>query len=166
MKLKLLLFLVFITLVLLFAADFDNIGNVQFAITAIVFLLYLGVLSEKINLELFNNIINMSTNSCSSTFSNIILSPPFDKYVELPSKIKSMIGDEFDLLQRLFMGMKDVKGNDPNEVSYDETTLNPLTGAALSNVQQEYHDIDKVFRDLLIVDSNLYIQKVYNAGNK
>jgi hypothetical protein len=160
MKLKLLFFLVFITLVLLFAADFDNIGNVQFAITAIVFLLYLGVLSEKINLELFNN---MSTNSCSP---NITLPPPFDKYVELPSKIKDMIGNEFDLLQRLFMGMKDVMGNDPNEVSYDETTLSPLTGAALSNVQQEYHDIDKVFRDLLIVDSNLYIQKVYNAGNK
>jgi hypothetical protein len=160
MKLKLLFFLVFITLVLLFAADFDNIGNVQFAITAIVFLLYLGVLSEKINLELFNN---MSTNSCSP---NITLPPPFDKYVELPSKIKNMIGNEFDLLQRLFMGMKDVMGNDPNEVSYDETTLSPLTGAALSNVQQEYHDIDKVFRDLLIVDSNLYIQKVYNAGNK
>lgn len=96
--------------------------------------------------------------------SNISLPPPFDKYVALPSKVSNMIGTEFDQLIKIFQGMKDVNGNSPNESNVDASTLN-LIGQELSNVQQEYSDIDRVFRDLLIADSNLYISKVFGPGS-
>jgi len=134
----------FIALVIITLADYDNPSPWQFAITALAFTGYLLFLSQ-------------------NKMSNISLPPPFDKYVALPAKIKDMLGQEFDQYQKIFRGMKDVAGNAPNEVTVDATSLSPLTGDALSNVQQEYSDIDRVFRDLLIADSNLYLKSIWRT---
>lgn len=134
---------IFVALVIIALADYDNPSPVQFAALTLAFAGYLLFLSG-----------NKMSN----------LPPPFDKYLALPAKIKDMLGKEFDQYQAIFKGMKDVAGNPPNEVNVDGTTLGPLTGDALSNVQEEYFDIDRVFRDLLIADSNLYLQKVFLAG--
>lgn len=141
--------LIFVGLVIFFILDFDNLSNGQFLITVVAFVVYLGILTNSIKMDLSN--IQKQ------------LTPPFDKYVALPGKIKDMIGTEFDLYQDVFKGMKDVMGKEPNEQVVDAASLGGgLSGAALSNVLQEYHDIDKVFRDLRVADSALYTRSVYN----
>jgi hypothetical protein len=128
----------FVTLVVLYIADFSDIGNLQFAITFVAFLLYLLYLGGYIKVEMIR------------------------QYIELPNKLKDMFGLELDLYIKSMNGMKDVMGNDPSESVIDEKSLN-LQGEAMSNVQQEYFLADKVFRDLRIANSNLYIEKVFSA---
>lgn len=128
----------FVTLVVLYIADFSDIGNLQFAITFVAFLLYLLYLGGYIKVEMIK------------------------QYIELPNKLKDMFALELDLYIKSMNGMKDVMGNDPSESVVDEKSLN-LQGEAMSNVQHEYFLADKVFRDLRIANSNLYIEKVFSA---
>jgi hypothetical protein len=39
-----------------------------------------------------------------------------------------------------------------------------VNAIGFSNLKEDYFLIDKVFRDLRIADSNIYIAKIYNPG--
>jgi hypothetical protein len=147
--------LCFVTLVIIIIADYNDISNVQFVFTAIAFIAYLIYLRVEYTME----------NSCL-----------FDKYTALPTKISKMINSELDQYLKVMSGMKDVMGKDPVEQTVDETVFvknnDPTITSggvvqleAFSNLRGEYYTIDKVFRDLLMTNSNLYIEKVYNPGS-
>lgn len=142
----------FTTLVVLFIADFSDIGNLQFSITFVAFLLYLLYLGGYINID--DAMSNMSSN----------VTTMIQKCVELPLKLKDMFGLELDLYMKTMNGMKDVNGNDPSEIYVDDKALKTDMATA-SNIQMEYFLIDKLFRDLRIVDSNLYIEHVFSQKN-
>jgi hypothetical protein len=152
--------LCFVTCVIFIIVDYKDIGNTQFVCTAFAFIVYLLFLSKE-----YVVVLPDMENSCL-----------FDKYIALPIKIKDMISTEMDQYIKIMAGMKDVMGNDPVEQSVDEMTYaknkDPaitISGVvqldAFSNLREEYFAIDKVFRDLLVTNSNMYIDKVYNRGN-
>lgn len=167
---KLFLFLLFVTLVVFFVVDFHDIGNIQFIITSVAFVVYLIYLSG-------DN--NMSYNSNANSQQHVTvpvakIAPLFAKYISLPKDIAKMITTEMDQYIHIMGGMKDVSGKDPNDTTITPAlyTNDPLISqngvvdaVAFSNLKEEYFMIDKVFRDLLIADSNTYINKIYNPGS-
>ena len=86
------------------------------------------------------------------------------KCVELPLKLKDMFALELDLYMKTMNGMKDVNGNDPSEIYVEDHTLR-TDAVTASNIQMEYFLIDKLFRDLRIADSNLYIKHLFSQKN-
>ena len=158
-KIDIFLILCFVTLVVFIVVDYRDLGNVHFSCTAIAFVVYLVYLS----FQYMGSMTNDSTNSCL-----------FNKYIALPLKMKDMISTEMDHYMTIMKGMKDVMGNDPVEQTIIEATFSNdsiiahngmVDEAAFSNMREEYFAIDKIFRDLRITNSNLYIERVYNPGN-
>ena len=149
-KLDIFLILCFVTLVVFLVADYRDLGNVHFSCTAIAFIVYLVYLF----IEYMGSMTD--ANSCL-----------FNKYIALPLKMKDMIATEMDNYMTIMKGMKDVMGNNPDEQSINEATFSndSFDASAFSNLRNEYFAIDKVFRDLRIANSNLYIERIYNPGN-
>jgi hypothetical protein len=114
-----------------------------------------------------------SNNTQTITIPVAKIAPLFAKYIALPKEIASMITTEMNQYINIMGGMKDVAGKDPNEKTIVPTlyTSDPMisqngivNAIGFSNLKEDYFLIDKVFRDLRIADSNIYIAKIYNPG--
>ena len=163
-------FLCFATLVIVVILDFDNAtsDNAQFIFISIAFIAYLIYLSGNIKIVYA---IMASASACDAKLSGL-----FSKYIALPDDIKKIMVTEMNQYINIMKGMKDAIGKDPVEQLVDKDyymkTKDPdvfvdgtFNEQALSNLQEDYFLIDKVFRDLQIADHELYMNKVYNATN-
>jgi hypothetical protein len=157
------LIVIFTVLVVLFALQYDDLGNVQFYLTGLAFVLYLLYLSgNKYIMEKFEE-------------------KSMAKYLALPSKIKDMVTLEIDQYIAVMKGSKDVYGKDPEEEYIEEDIFKKnkdslltrnegssiiIDQKAFDTVKNEYFHIDKIFRDLRLANAELYKKSVYDVGNK